>query len=221
MMTRARIHVGVGGPVGTGKTALIEVIVPRLVARGESVLVVTNDIVTTEDAQHVRRTLAGVLAPERVVGVETGTCPHSAVREDPSGNLLAIEELEAAFPGADWLFIESGGDNLTLTFSPALADVSIYVIDVAGGDKIPRKRGPGLIQADLLVINKTDLAELVGASLDVMARDSDEVRAGHPTLFTNCKTGEGIAAVIDWLDEMMGRTMRPFEAAAVPGAHGT
>jgi len=124
-MIRARAHVGVGGPVGTGKTALIEAIIPRLVARGDGVLVVTNDIVTTEDAQHVRRTLAGVLAPERVVGVETGTCPHSAVREDPSGNLLAIEALSEAYPGADWLFIESGGDNLTLSFSPALADLSI------------------------------------------------------------------------------------------------
>src|SRR3712207_2483115 len=202
-MIRARAHVGVGGPVGTGKTALIEAIIPRLVARGDGVLVVTNDIVTTEDAQHVRRTLAGVLAPERVVGVETGTCPHSAVREDPSGNLLAIEELESAFPGADWLFIESGGDNLTLTFSPALADVAIYVIDVAGGEKIPRKRGPGLIQADLLVINKTDLADLVGARLEVMARDADEVRGGRPNLFTNCKTGEGIDAVIGWLDAVV------------------
>ncbi len=202
-MTRARLHVGVGGPVGTGKTALIEALVPRLVARGDDVLVVTNDIVTTEDAEHVRRTLRDVLAPERVVGVETGTCPHSAVREDPSGNLLAIEALEDHFPGADWLFIESGGDNLTLTFSPALADISIYVIDVAGGDKIPRKRGPGLIQADLLVINKTDLADLVGARLDVMAHDSAEVRGGRPTLFTNCKTGEGIDAVVRWLDDAM------------------
>jgi len=202
-MIRARIHVGVGGPVGTGKTALIEALVPRLVARGEQVLIVTNDIVTTEDAEQVRRTLAGVLAPERVVGVETGTCPHSAVREDPSGNLLAIDALEARFPGADWLLIESGGDNLTLTFSPALADLSIYVIDVAGGEKIPRKRGPGLIQADLLVINKTDLADLVGARLAVMERDSDLVRAGRTTLFTNCKTGEGIGAVLAWLDQAM------------------
>jgi urease accessory protein len=217
-MTRARLHVGVGGPVGTGKTALIEALVPRLVARGEQVLVITNDIVTTEDAEHVRRTLAGVLAPERVVGVETGTCPHSAVREDPSGNLLAMEELEARFPGADWLFIESGGDNLTLSFSPAVADVSIYVIDVAGGEKIPRKRGPGLISADLLVINKTDLADLVGARLAVMARDSDEVRSDRPTLFTNCKTGEGIDAVLAWLDAAMGNP--GTLVSAVPVAHG-
>jgi urease accessory protein len=142
-----------------------------------------------------------VVAPDRIVGVETGTCPHSAVREDPSGNLLAIEELESRFPDADWLFVESGGDNLTLTFSPALADLSIYVIDVAGGEKIPRKRGPGLIQADLLVINKTDLADLVGARLPVMESDSNEVRDGRPTIFTNCKTGEGIDAVLAWLDE--------------------
>ena len=198
-MTRAQLHVGVGGPVGTGKTALIEALVPRLVAMGDEVLVITNDIVTTEDAEHVRRTLAGVLSPERIVGVETGTCPHSAVREDPSLNLLAMEDLEARFPNADWLFIESGGDNLTLSFSPAVADVSIYVIDVAGGEKIPRKRGPGLIQADLLVINKTDLADLVGARLEVMALDADAVREGRPTIFTNCKTGAGINAVLSWL----------------------
>lgn len=131
-MTRADVRVGVGGPVGSGKTALIEAIVPPLIAAGDGVLVITNDVVTTEDAEHVRRTLAPALAPERVRGVETGTCPHSAVREDPSLNLLAAAELEEAFPGARWLFLESGGDNLTLTFSPALVDVSLYVIDVAG-----------------------------------------------------------------------------------------
>jgi urease accessory protein len=185
--------------VGSGKTALIEAIVPRLVAAGDQVLVITNDIVTTEDAEHVRRTLAGVLTPERIVGVETGTCPHSAVREDPSLNLLAMAELERRFPAADWLFLESGGDNMTLSFSPALVDLSIYVADVAGGEKIPRKRGPGLIRADLLVINKTDLAELVGARLEVMASDAAAVRNGGPTLFTNCRTGEGVAEVIAWL----------------------
>jgi urease accessory protein len=216
-MTRARFHIGVGGPVGTGKTALIEAIVPRLVARGEQVLIVTNDIVTTEDAEHVRRTLVGVIAPDRVVGVETGTCPHSAVREDPSGNLLAIEDLESRYPNADRLFIESGGDNLTLTFSPALADLSIYVIDVAGGEKIPRKRGPGLILADLLVINKTDLAELVGARLAVMEADSNEVRDNRPTIFTNCKTGEGIDAVIAWLDDAE-RSLRPSVERSIRSA---
>ena len=201
-MTRAKLHVGVGGPVGSGKTALIEAIVPRLIEGGDDVLVVTNDIVTTEDAEHVRRTLARVLHPDRIVGVETGTCPHSAVREDPSVNLIAMADLESQFPGADWLFLESGGDNLTLTFSTAVADVSMYVIDVAGGEKIPRKRGPGVIKADLLVVNKTDLADLVGASLDVMAHDSDVVRSGRPTIFTNCRSGEGIDEVVQWLQSV-------------------
>ena len=198
-MTRAKLHVGVGGPVGSGKTALIEAIVPRLIAAGDGVLIVPNDIVTTEDAEHVRRTLASVLDPDRIVGVETGTCPHSAVREDPSVNLIAMADLETRFPDADWLFLESGGDNLTLTFSTAVADVSIYVIDVAGGEKIPRKRGPGVIKAELLVVNKTDLADFVGASLDVMAHDSDVVRGGRRTIFTNCRTGEGIDEVVQWL----------------------
>lgn len=205
-------HVGVGGPVGSGKTALIEALVPKLVARGLECLVITNDIVTTEDAEHVRRTLKGVLAPERIVGVETGACPHTAVREDPSMNLAAIEELEARFPSADILFLESGGDNLTLTFSPALADYSIYVIDVAEGEKIPRKKGPGSIQSDLLVINKTDLAPYVGADLGVMARDSEAIRGDRPFLFTNCKTGDGIDAVIDRLL----RDVLFVEAAAGP-----
>lgn len=198
-MLGERFRIGVGGPVGTGKTALIETLTPRLVADGEDVIVITNDIVTTEDAEHVRRTLSGVLEPARVVGVETGTCPHSAVREDPSLNLLAIDDLQSRFPGPGLLFLESGGDNLTLSFSPALVDVAIYVIDVAGGEKIPRKRGPGLIGADLLVINKTDLAELVGARLEVMATDADTVRSGRPTFFTNCKTGEGIEQVLRWI----------------------
>jgi urease accessory protein len=190
-------RIGIGGPVGSGKTALVEQLVPRLLARGLETIVVTNDIVTTEDAEHVRRTLAGILAPERVVGVETGTCPHTAVREDPSMNLAALEELAERFPAAQVALVESGGDNLTLTFSRRLVDYSIYVIDVAGGDKIPRKRGPGLIRSDLLVINKTDLAPYVGASLEVMARDSQIQREGRPFLFTNCRDGEGIEAVMD------------------------
>jgi urease accessory protein len=214
-MTRTRLRVGVGGPVGSGKTALIEAIVPVLVAAGEEVLVVTNDVVTTEDADHVRRTLAPVLAAERVRGVETGTCPHSAVREDPSLNLIAIADLEERFPGAHWLFLESGGDNLTLSFSPALVDLQIYVIDVAGGEKIPRKRGPGMIRADLLVINKTDLAGMVGARLEVMAGDADEVRGGRPTLFTNCRTGEGVPAVIAWLRAALADPPTPPTTAHV------
>ncbi len=202
-------RVGIGGPVGSGKTALIEVLVPRLIARGHSPLVLTNDIITFEDAEHVRRTLAGILAPERVRGVETGCCPHTAVRDDPTMNLAAAAELEAAYPDADILLLESGGDNLTLTFSRALVDVTIFVIDVAGGDKIPRKRGPGLVQADLLVINKVDLAPYVGASLEVMERDARLVRGGRPFLFTNCRTGEGVDAVLSFILDTA-----PHQAAA-------
>lgn len=198
-------RVGVGGPVGSGKTALIEGLVPIFIRRGHNTLVITNDIVTQEDCEHVRRTLAGILAPERVVGVETGTCPHAAVREDPSMNLAAAEELLLQFPDADLLFIESGGDNLTLTFSPALVDYSICVIDVAGGDKIPRKRGPGVLRSDLLVINKVDLAPHVGASLEVMAADSARLREGRPFVFTNCRTGEG-------LEEVAGILAREIQA---------
>jgi urease accessory protein len=190
-------RIGVGGPVGSGKTALIEALVPKLIARGHAPLVITNDIVTREDAEHVRRTLAGILDAERVMGVETGCCPHTAVRDDPTMNLAAAAELEARYPDASILLLESGGDNLTLSFSRALVDYFVFVIDVAGGDKIPRKRGPGLIQADLLVINKIDLAPHVGASLEVMERDSRLVRNGRPFLFTNCRTGEGVDAVLE------------------------
>lgn len=193
-------RVGVGGPVGSGKTALIETIVPRLVANGLKVIVITNDIVTVEDAQHVRRTLKGVLDEERVLGVETGACPHTAVREDPSMNLAACEEMETRFPDSDILLIESGGDNLTLTFSPALVDYFIYVIDVAAGDKIPRKDGPGITHSDLLVINKTDLAPYVGADLEVMDRDSRLMRGEKPFQFTNCKTGAGIDALLNIIE---------------------
>jgi urease accessory protein len=199
-MSRASVfRIGIGGPVGSGKTALVERLVPLLMAAGRSVLVVTNDIVTREDEQHVKATLAGVLDGDRIVGVETGTCPHAAVREDPSLNLAVLAELEAAYPDADIVLLESGGDNLTLTFSPELVDHSLYVIDVAGGDKIPRKRGPGLILADLLVINKTDLAPYVGADLAVMDRDARLVRGDGPFLFTDCRSGIGIAAVVDQL----------------------
>ncbi|WP_327010477.1 urease accessory protein UreG [Dactylosporangium sp. NBC_01737] len=189
-------RVGVGGPVGSGKTAIIEALVPRLVAGGQRVLVVTNDVVTTEDAAHVRRVLTGVLQAERIIGVETGACPHTAVREDPSMNLAAVEDMESRFPGTDLVLIESGGDNLTLTFSPALVDFFIYVIDVAAGDKIPRKNGPGIARSDLLVINKVDLAPYVDADLAVMDRDAAMQRDGKPVVFTNCRTGEGVDEVL-------------------------
>ena len=192
-------RIGVGGPVGSGKTAIIEAITPSLLARGLKVLIITNDIVTTEDAKHVRRTLRGVLHEERIVGVETGACPHTAVREDPSMNLAAVEEMEHRFPDTDVVLIESGGDNLPLTFSPALVDFFIYVIDVAAGDKIPRKDGPGISQSDILVINKFDLAPYVGADLDVMRRDSEAMRPGRPFIFTNCMTGEGIESLVEMI----------------------
>lgn len=195
-------RIGVGGPVGSGKTALIEALTPRLLERGYKVLIITNDIVTTEDAKHVRKTLKGILKEDRIIGVETGACPHTAVREDPSMNIAAVEEMESKFPDADIVFIESGGDNLTLTFSPALVDFFIYVIDVAAGDKIPRKDGPGISQSDILVINKTDLAPYVGASLEVMRHDSELMRPGKPFVFTNSMKGEGIDELIDLIDKM-------------------
>lgn len=195
-------RIGVGGPVGSGKTALIEAITPRLMEKGMSVLIITNDIVTTEDAKHVRKTLKGILMEDRIIGVETGACPHTAVREDPSMNIAAVEEMEAKFPDADVVLIESGGDNLTLTFSPALVDFFIYVIDVAAGDKIPRKDGPGISQSDILVINKIDLAPHVNASLEVMDHDSRLMRPGKPFVFTNSMTGEGIDELVDLIFKM-------------------
>jgi urease accessory protein len=189
-------RIGIGGPVGSGKTALVEAITPRLIDLGAKVLIITNDIVTTEDAKHVQRTLKGVLMEDRIIGVETGACPHTAVREDPSMNLAAVEDMESKFPDTDVVLIESGGDNLTLTFSPALVDYFIYVIDVAAGDKIPRKNGPGISQSDILVINKTDLAPYVNASLDVMDRDSRAMRGTKPFVFTNCMTGDGVDDVL-------------------------
>lgn len=206
-------RIGIGGPVGSGKTALIEALVPLLIDAGHNPLVVTNDIFTSEDAKHVRQTLAGVLAPERVVGVETGSCPHTAVRDDPSMNLDAVTELTQRFPDADVVLVESGGDNLTLTFSAALADYFIFVIDVAQGDKIPRKRGPGVTHSDLLVINKIDLAELVRSDLSVMDRDSRAVREGRPFVFANCFTGEGLAEIHNRIDDVVGR----LEPTGSPG----
>ncbi|MFF7190411.1 urease accessory protein UreG [Streptomyces sp. NPDC008222] len=207
-------RIGIGGPVGSGKTALVEVLTPRLIDIGLQVLVITNDVVTTEDAKHVQRALEGVLARERIVGVETGACPHTAVREDPSMNLATVEELEEKFPDSDVVLIESGGDNLTLTFSPALVDFFIYVIDVAAGDKIPRKNGPGVAQSDILVINKTDLAPYVHASLEVMDRDSTTLRKGKPFVFTNCLTGEGIADLVELIRRNMLFDLEPAMEAA-------
>ena len=198
-------RIGIGGPVGSGKTALIEALVPHLLAAGRRPLVVTNDLFTEEDAKHVRATLASILDPERVVGVETGSCPHTAVREDPSMNLDAISRLQRRFPDGDVVLVESGGDNLTLTFSRALADFFIFVIDVAEGDKIPRKRGPGVTSSDLLVINKTDLAPYVRADLRVMERDARAARGLRPFVFTNCFTGEGILEVVHHIDPVIAR----------------
>ena len=202
-------RIGIGGPVGSGKTALIEALVPRLIDLGYQPLVITNDIFTREDAEHARRTLEGVLPAQRIRGVETGACPHTAVREDPSLNLMAVEDLTGEFPDADLILIESGGDNLTLTFSPVLADYQLYVIDVAAGDKIPRKRGQGITQTDLLVINKTDLAPYVGADLEVMARDSRLVRGEKPFTFTNCRTGEGVDRITEYVLEGAGIVPAP------------
>lgn len=190
------LRVGIGGPVGSGKTALIDRLCKRLSAHYQ-VAVVTNDIYTKEDAEFLVRSRA--LAPERIMGVETGGCPHTAIREDASMNLAAIDELERRFADLDLIFVESGGDNLSATFSPELADLSMYVIDVAAGDKIPRKGGPGITRSDLLVINKIDLAPMVGASLDVMARDARRMRGDRPFLFTNLKSGEGLGEVEDFL----------------------
>jgi urease accessory protein len=196
----ATTRIGVGGPVGSGKTALIEALTPRLIQLGFKVLIITNDIVTTEDAKHVQRALRDVLEDERIRGVETGACPHTAVREDPSMNLAAVAEMEDRFPDSDVIFIESGGDNLTLTFSPALVDYFLYVIDVAAGDKIPRKDGPGISQSDILVINKIDLAPYVHASLQVMENDSRLMRGDKPFIFTNCISGEGVASIVALLE---------------------
>ena len=194
------LRIGIGGPVGSGKTALIEALVPELIARGRTPAVITNDIYTQEDAEHVRRTLAGVLDPARVVGVETGSCPHTAVRDDPTMNMMAAAELQADHPNLDTIFFESGGDNLTLTFSPALVDVFVFVLDTAEGEKMPRKRGPGITESDLLVINKADIAKYVRCDLGVMMADADHVRSGAPVIATNCLDGAGIAEVVEYLE---------------------
>jgi urease accessory protein len=195
-------RVGIGGPVGSGKTMLIEQIVPLLSASGYKVSIISNDVISKEDAERMRQNLAtekGLLPEYLVIGVATGGCPHTAVREDPSINLSVVEELESKYDFLDLILIESGGDNITTTFSPALADYFIYIIDVTGGDKYPRKRGLGIENCDLLVINKIDIAPYVGADLKIMERDAKIVRTDKPTVFVNSKTGQGVDAVVSFI----------------------
>jgi len=192
--------VGIGGPVGSGKTSLLTELVPRLRDAGLDVGVIANDILTQEDADRLRERFAGVVPEELVAGVETGACPHTGIREDPSMNLQQIDAFLESHPELDLVLVESGGDNLAATFNPELADYSLYVISVAEGDDIPRKRGPGVVDCDLLVMNKTDLAPHVGADLDLMERDAEEVRDG-PNVFTNCKAEEGIDEVLQHVRE--------------------
>lgn len=195
-------RVGIGGPVGSGKTMLIEQIVPLLSANGYKVSIISNDVISKEDAERMKQNLAtdkGLLPEDLVIGVATGGCPHTAVREDPSINLSVVEELESKYDFLDLILIESGGDNITTTFSPALADYFIYIIDVTGGDKYPRKRGLGIENCDLLVINKIDIAPYVGADLQIMERDAKIVRRNKPTVFVNSKTGQGVDAVVSFI----------------------
>jgi urease accessory protein len=194
-------RVGIGGPVGSGKTRLLEQLIPRFVQRGTNLAVITNDLATKEDAERVRR--SGLIDPARVLAVETGACPHTAIREDPTMNIQAADELDEKYGNLDLILIESGGDNLASTFSLDLVDYWIFVIDVAGGDDIPRKRGLGVIQCDLLVINKTDLAPYVNVDLERMVREADQVRGGRPVLQTNCAKGEGVDAVVDTISRQV------------------
>jgi len=195
-MSKQALRVGIGGPVGSGKTALVDALC-KAMRNDFQIAVVTNDIYTQEDAQFLTRSEA--LSPDRIIGVETGGCPHTAIREDASMNLAAVGELNRRIENLDLVFVESGGDNLSATFSPELSDLTIYVIDVAAGDKIPRKGGPGITKSDLLVINKTDLAPLVGASLEVMDRDAKKMRGDRPFVFTNLKKGEGLKNIVEFI----------------------
>jgi len=195
-MSNGPFRVGVGGPVGSGKTALLDRLCKHL-RDDHDIAAITNDIYTREDAEFLTR--SGALAPDRIMGVETGGCPHTAIREDASINLAAVAEMSGRFPKLEVLFIESGGDNLAATFSPELADLTIYVIDVSAGDKIPRKGGPGITRSDLLVINKIDLAPLVGADLGVMDRDARKMRGSRPFIFTNLKINQGVAEIADFV----------------------
>ena len=195
------LRVGIGGPVGSGKTALMDALCKKLRGRFE-IAAITNDIYTKWDAEFLVR--SGALAPERIAGVETGGCPHTAIREDASINLAAVADMRRKFPELDLVLIESGGNNLAATFSPELADLTIYVIDVAAGDKIPSKGGPGITRSDLLVINKIDLAPHVGASLDVMQRDAKKMRGPRPFVMTNLRTGDGVAAIAEFIEQKGG-----------------
>jgi len=195
------LRVGIGGPVGTGKTALMDALCKRL-SPHYNIAAITNDIYTKEDAEFLTR--AGSLSPDRILGIETGGCPHTAIREDASINLAGVAEMRRKFPDLDVILIESGGDNLAATFSPELADITIYVIDVSAGDKIPRKGGPGITRSDLLVINKIDLAPFVGASLDVMDRDARKMRGERPFIFTNIRGGQGVEDVANFIERMGG-----------------
>lgn len=190
-------RIGIGGPVGSGKTALVERLIPALMARNIEVAVVANDLVTREDAERIKR--SGLIDPNRVLAVETGACPHTAIREDPTMNIQAVEKLVETFPEVEVVLIESGGDNLASTFSLELVDYWLFVIDTSGGDDIPRKKGPGIVRSDILVINKTDLAPYVGADLDLMVKEARIVRNGRPVMLTNCKTGAGIEQLVDQL----------------------
>lgn len=203
--THGPLRVGIGGPVGSGKTALTDALCKTL-RETYDVAAITNDIYTKEDAEFLTR--SGALTPDRIMGVETGGCPHTAIREDASMNLAAVADMNTRFPDLEVVFIESGGDNLAATFSPELADITLYVIDVSAGDKIPRKGGPGITRSDLLVINKIDLAPLVGADLGVMDRDAKKMRGERPFVFTNLKKGDGLATIVDFIIETGGLPVR-------------